>query len=78
MVQRKVISAFIVYNYNPNKYSMCTFTFLISSISFAVTELGHKLLYYGIAVLETQLKNGKAIMKATSKCPFLKVALFKI
>ena len=37
----EVIIAFIVYHYNPNKYSMYTFTFLITSTTFAVTELGH-------------------------------------
>ena len=36
MVQRKVISAFIVYNYNPNKYSMCTFTFIWKGMSFNI------------------------------------------
>ena len=61
MVQGKFIT-FIVFHYDPNKYSMYTFTFLITSTTFAVTELGHNGNVMGL-FLEVLFRNGGAFIK---------------
>ena len=40
-LQGEKFITFIAFQYDPNKYSMDTFTFLKTSTTFAVTELGH-------------------------------------
>ena len=69
-LQGEKFIAFIAFHYDPNKYSMYTFTFLITSTTFAVTELGHHWNVIGFFFRSITLKwkgNDK-----TSKCPFIK------
>ena len=74
---RRKIHYFHCFHYDPNKYSMYTFTFLITSTTFAVTELGHNWNVMGLFLCRSVISKWKGNYKTSSKCPSIKNTLFK-